>query len=714
MKFSFSQYKQRGHAFAIIDEVDSILIDEARTPLIISGQAEDRAELYAKANTIIPHLRKDQHYTIDEKSRNVLPTELGIAEMERLTGVENLYDPNNIDSLHHMNQALRAHVLFKRDTNYVVDKGQVVIVDEHTGRLMPGRRWSDGLHGAIEAKEGVKVRPESRTLATITFQNYFRMYQKLSGMTGTADTEATEFAEIYDLDVLVVPTNRPIQRLDDHDIIYRSEMGKFNAVANDIIEAHQNGQPVLVGTTSVEKSEVLSRHLRKANIPHNTLNAKMHRDEAGIVAQAGKLGAITIATNMAGRGTDILLGGNAEYMSQSEVAKAMGQSVEQVADFAFLSGRPDLINIPLLVQRDLKSGKFHREIEAEVEAAREKAEEDGTTFVMPAHLPKTAEEAQNYIQQSREEFYKKSIELYAKHLSVFEAECKAEKERVKEAGGLRVIATERHESRRIDNQLRGRSGRQGDPGSSRFFLSLDDDLMRIFANEKMVAMMDRFGMNDEQPIEANMVNKAIENAQKRVEGMHFDSRKNIIEYDDVMNQQRKAIYGLRKAILAADPARPLLEHEEEAPSPEIMRELVFDMVERAVVAKTQQHCPEKTAAAEWTLRDLEKEYADLFAVEMDLEPGRGDRDDVMDRAFDAIEQSWNQRTAHLGEEGPTMYAQAGGYIYLETIDTRWKEHLQVMDHLREGIHLRGYGQKDPKQEYKKEGYRIFLSQSNPR
>ncbi len=703
MKFSLGDYKQRGHTFAIIDEVDSILIDEARTPLIISGQAEDKTPSYVRANTVIPNLRKDEHYSVDEKDRVVLLTEEGVGAVEQYFNVPNLYEPANVSLLHHVNQALRAHVLFKRDTDYVVDRGEVVIVDEHTGRLMPGRRWSDGLHGAIEAKEGTKIRRESRTLATITFQNYFRMYQKLSGMTGTADTEASEFAQIYDLDTMVIPTNRPIQREDQHDLVYRSEFGKFKAVAGDIAKAHEQGQPVLVGTTSVEKSEILSRELRKRNVPHNVLNAKLHRDEAGIIAQAGQGGAITIATNMAGRGTDILLGGNAEHMSRVEVAKELGQSEDQVANFAFLSGRPDLINVDNLIKGDMRTGAHRQEHALQLAELKKAAEEKGEVFTLPEGVPKTVEEVDEHYAAQQREYYINSIALYEKHLKVFDAICKEEKARVLDAGGLRVIGTERHESRRIDNQLRGRSGRQGDPGSSRFFLSLEDDLMRIFAGDRMMNIMDSLGMSDDTPIESKMVSRAIENAQKRVEGMHFDSRKNLKEYDDVMNSQRKAIYALRRQILESDPDRPL-EEGGKAPDPSFMRELIFDLTERLVVTATQTHCPEKTSANEWQLQEMQKQLQDVFNTDFQLEPARGSRDDVMDLAFSIASKHWTKRASIIGEDQLSSFA---AYIYLESIDKLWKDHLQNMDRLREGIRWRAYAQKDPKQEYKKEGYNLF-------
>src|SRR3954467_2001328 len=473
MKLSIENYVQRELNYAIVDEVDSILIDEARTPLIISGPAEQSADLYQKVNAIIPALRKDIDYTVDEKAHSAMLTDNGIERVEQRLGVGNLYNPENIEWLHHVTQALRAHSLYKRDVNYLIEEGKVIIVDEFTGRKMPGRRWSDGLHQAIEAKEGVEIQEENQTLATISYQNYFRIYKKLAGMTGTADTEAEEFHKIYKLDVTVVPTNRAIQRKDADDVVYKNERGKFRAVCDEIEDCHKRGQPVLVGTVSVEKSEVVASLLRKKGIPHSVLNAKQHEREAFIVAQAGRKGAVTISTNMAGRGTDIILGGNAEFMARAEV---------------------DAEN----------AGKPGHELAPEKQAGYEAA--------------------------------------YAR----FKAQCDPEKQEVLAAGGLHILGTERHESRRIDNQLRGRGGRQGDPGSSRFFLSLEDDLMRIFGAERITGLMERLGMEEDVPIEHPLINRAIENAQKKVEGHNFDIRKNLLEYDDVMNQQRENVYALRR------------------------------------------------------------------------------------------------------------------------------------------------------------------------
>ncbi|MBC7792234.1 MAG: preprotein translocase subunit SecA, partial [Clostridia bacterium] len=484
MKLFLSDYVQRGHHFSIVDEVDSILIDEARTPLIISGPSEDSTDKYARINAVIPALKREVDFTIDEKARTVVLTERGIEAAEKKLGVDNLYAPDNIEILHHVNQGLRAHTLYRRDVDYMVEDGKVKIIDEFTGRVLDGRRWSDGLHQAVESKEGVKIENENQTLATITYQNYFRMFQKLGGMTGTALTEAEEFAKIYDLDVVAVPTNRSMVRNDEDDLIYKSEREKFEAISTDVSERAKRGQPVLVGTTSVEKSEVLSRYLKKLQIPHSVLNAKYHRQEAEIIAQAGRKGAVTIATNMAGRGTDILLGGNAESMARA----------------ALNPENPD---------------------------------------------------------------------AYEVMLKKFQAQCEAEKEEVRAAGGLCVVGSERHESRRIDNQLRGRAGRQGDPGSSRFYLSLEDDLLRIFGGERITAIMGAMGMKEGEVIQHRWVNASIENAQRRVEGNNFDIRKHLLEYDDVMNDQRVAVYKLRRRVLGADSAAT--------------KELILDTVEDAII-----------------------------------------------------------------------------------------------------------------------------------
>jgi preprotein translocase subunit SecA len=572
MKFSLDDYVQRDFFYAIVDEVDSILIDEARTPLIISGASDESTDKYARVNQVIPHLRKEKDYTVDEKSRTSILTEEGVARVEGYLKVQNLYEPRNIDLLHHVNQALRAHTLFRRDVDYLVKEGKVIIVDEFTGRVMPGRRYSDGLHQALEAKERVKIESENQTMASITFQNYFRMYSKLAGMTGTADTEAEEFGKIYKLEVLVVPTNMPMIRTDYSDVIYKTEKEKFTAVIEEIKQLHETKRPVLVGTISIEKSELLSKYLTRTGIKHHVLNAKNHEREAEIVAQAGQPGQVTISTNMAGRGTDIKLG-----------------------------------------------------------------------------------------------------------------------ERVAELGGLHILGTERHESRRIDNQLRGRSGRQGDMGSSRFYLSLDDDLLRIFGAERIASVMDRIGMEEGQPIEHRLISKAIENAQKRVEGQNFDIRKHLLEYDDVMNRQRQVIYEQRKKVLKG----------------EALWKDVEEMVEEMIEGIVPEYVDEKSHPEEWDLKGLDERIFRHFTLKLNLtEKGR----DLTPEAID--EKIITEVNAHLRnketEFGKPLMDYLMKVIMLQSIDTQWKENLLAMDHLKEGIGLRGYGQKDPVREYQKEGYDMFM------
>lgn len=608
MKFRAEDFVQRPLHYAIVDEVDSILIDEARTPLIISGPAEESTDKYYKINQIIPLLKEGVDYTLDEKARSVVLTEEGIPHVERLLGVENLYDPRNIEILHHVNQALRAHTLFKRDVDYVVKDGQVVIVDEFTGRLMPGRRWSDGLHQAVEAKEGVKIANENQTLASITFQNYFRMYEKLAGMTGTADTEAPEFHKIYGLEVNVIPTNEPMIRIDYPDVIYRTEAEKFRAVIREIEELHAKGQPILVGTTSIEKSEKLSGMLRRRGIPHHVLNAKHHEKEAEIVAQAGRKGAVTISTNMAGRGTDIVLGGNPEMMMKH------------------------------LLSEDTPS----EEIEAKLKKLRE--------------------------------------------------ECAKEREEVLATGGLHILGTERHESRRIDNQLRGRAGRQGDPGSSRFYLSLEDDLLRIFGSDRMSGMMEKLGMEEDVPIEHRLVTRAIENAQKRVEGRNFEIRKHLLEYDDVMNKQREAIYRQRREILTSDSTK----------------ELVTVKISEVVEDLLHLYADPRSNREEWDLKGLAENCFKIFNVHFDFSPFLEEKDATeafRDHIREKALARYEEREKEFGEK--TM-RRLEKIILLQTIDAQWKDHLYVMDHLKEGIGLRGYGQRNPLQEYKKEGFELFM------
>jgi preprotein translocase subunit SecA len=606
MKFDLKDYVQRELNYAIVDEVDSILIDEARTPLIISGPAEESTDKYYKINRIIPSLKKDADYTIEEKTKTAALTEEGNIKVERLLNAGNLYDPSNVDLVHHVHQALKAHALFHRDVDYVVKDGEVLIVDEFTGRLMPGRRWSDGLHQAIEAKESVKIENENQTLASITFQNYFRLYGKLAGMTGTAETEAAEFAKIYNLDVVVIPTHMPMIRTDNADFIYKTETAKFNAAIKEIEALHQKGQPVLVGTISIVKSETLASMLKKKGIRHSVLNAKYHEMEAEIVAQAGRYSAVTIATNMAGRGTDIVLGGNPEG----------------------------------LTRQTLKGKEY-------------------------------------------------SKEEWDKTLEQFRKMCAEEKEKVIAAGGLHILGTERHESRRIDNQLRGRSGRQGDPGSSRFYLSLEDDLLRIFGSDRISGLMGKLGMEEDVPIEHRMVSRAIENAQKKVEAHNFEIRKHILEYDDVMNQQRKVIYEQRREILGG----------------EDLKEEVLGLAEDLLDGVIGFYCPEDKYAEEWDLTGLNDALAAKFSYRMSgIDPQSLSREEYREKLWDAIKGSYEEKEQQIG---PELMRHLEKVFMLQAVDSQWKDHLLAMDHLKEGIGLRGYGQKDPLIEYKKEGFEMF-------
>ncbi|MFQ5738568.1 MAG: preprotein translocase subunit SecA [Acidobacteriota bacterium] len=609
MKYSLEDCVQRGHRYAIVDEVDSILIDEARTPLIISGPSDESTDKYYKIDKLIPRLRRDQDYQIDEKARTVVLQESGIEKAESSLSVENLYDPSHMDLVHHIQQALKAHTLFRRDVDYMVKDGQVIIVDEFTGRLMPGRRYSDGLHQALEAKEGVKIERENQTLATITFQNYFRMYEKLAGMTGTAETEEAEFGNIYKLDVMVIPTNRPLIRTEYPDVIYRTEREKFNAVAEEIKELHQAGRPVLVGTTSIDKSERLSSILKRRGIKHVVLNAKYHEREAEIVAFAGKKGAVTIATNMAGRGTDIILGGNPEFQSK-------------------------------LILRD-----------------RGKAWED---------FP---------------EEYKKEIE---KLLPAWE---KVHQE-VVELGGLHIVGTERHEARRVDNQLRGRAGRQGDPGSSRFYLSLEDDLMRIFVSERISGVMQSLGMEEGVPIESKLITRQIERAQKEVEGRNFGIRKHLLEYDDVMNQQRQEIYRFR---------RELLEKKDE-------KEYILGLAQDIAVEFLDSYARLETDPDDWELDQLRLNLQRIFGLDLPADVDQLSRPELEENLSREIREKYASKEEEIGSEMMRWYERM---VMLQIIDQQWKDHLLALDHLKEGIGLRGYGQRDPLVEYKRESFGLF-------
>lgn len=609
MKYDISQYVQRELNYAIVDEVDSILIDEARTPLIISGPSEESTDKYYKIDKIIPRLQRDSDYTIDEKAKTVILTDEGNLKVERLLGSGNLYDPANIELVHHVLQGLKAHTLFKKDVDYIIKDGEVIIVDEFTGRLMPGRRWSDGLHQAVEAKEGVKIESENQTLATITFQNYFRMYNKLAGMTGTADTEAEEFGKIYNLDVLVMPTNKPMIRADNPDMIFKTEKGKFNAVIREIEELNKKGQPVLVGTISIEKSEVLSHLLKKKGITHSVLNAKYHEREAEIIAQAGRNGAVTIATNMAGRGTDIVLGGNTEGLARE-----------------------------ILIDK------------------------------------------KDYTEEDYRQTFLKAEKI-----------CAENREKVVSAGGLHILGTERHEARRIDNQLRGRSGRQGDPGSSRFYLSLEDDLMRIFGSDRISGIMNRLGMDEDMPIENKLVSRAIENAQKRVEAHNFDIRKHLLEYDDVMNKQRVEIYSFRREILHG----------------EGLKDRIYSMIEDAVDELAFIYLPEDKHPEEWNLKGLNDALYGMFSITYSLTPKSVE--EARESLISAIKEAYEKKEAELGGD---MMRYIEKMVMLQVVDTQWKDHLLGMDHLKEGIGLRGYGQRDPLTEYKKEAFDVFAEMTD--
>ncbi len=618
MKLELSEKVQRDYNFAIVDEVDSILIDESRTPLIISGPSEDTPESYGVADKLVRQLKAEEHYAVELRNKQVTLTEEGVKKCEQLLNVENLYEPGNIELVHHVNQALKAHVTMQRDFDYVVKDNQIIIVDEFTGRLMPGRRWSDGLHQAVEAKEGVKIQRENQTLATVTFQNFFRMYKKLSGMTGTADTEAVEFKKIYNLDVVVIPTNMDMVREDNPDVVYATEKGKFKAVCDEIEELHKKGQPLLVGTASIAKSEVISSLLDRRGIPHHVLNAKQHEREAEIIAQAGRFGAVTISTNMAGRGTDILLGGNPEFLAAS--------------------------------------------------VAGTKDPED---------------------------------EEFQEQLKYFKEVCAEEKKRVVEAGGLHILGTERHESRRIDNQLRGRSGRQGDPGSSRFYISLEDELMKRFGGERIQQLMTRVGLTDEDSIAGSLVGRAIENAQKKVEGYHFDIRKHLLEYDDVMNKQRQIIYAERERILKGDDIE------------EKILEAIPDTVEQIILSRSS----EKTPPREWDLSGIFLETQRIFALEIPKDDFLKKQEDatkqLAQELFDLIKEEaikrYHQRAEHFGRERMHKLMRM---VFLQATDYFWKEHLGNMDHLKEGIGLRGYGQKNPLHEYQKESYEMFAQMLN--
>jgi preprotein translocase subunit SecA len=656
MKFDLKDCVQRGHNFAIVDEVDSILIDEARTPLIISGASEESTDKYYTVNRIIPKLEKGEElevapgepsqltgdFVVDEKHRNITVTDEGWNKVESLLGIGNIADPENWPIKHHVETAIKAHALYRRDVEYVIKDGEVIIVDEFTGRMMPGRRWSDGLHQAIEAKEGVKIERENQTLATITFQNYFRMFKKLSGMTGTAETEATEFDNIYKLDVIVIPTNKQMLRVENPDVIYRTEREKYFAVADEIQKLNETGQPVLVGTTSIEKSERLSDLLKKKGLKHVVLNAKFHEREAEFVAQAGRKGMVTIATNMAGRGTDILLGGNPEFMAKQELVK---KGIAQ--------------------QLRVAQGKI------------EGPQEDGITSI--------------FYYNGNE--YTVPTDKWSDTLNFYKAQTDKEHGDVVAAGGLHILGTERHESRRIDNQLRGRAGRQGDPGSSRFYLALEDDLMRIFIPKEWFSkVLERLGMEEGVPIESKMMTRRIENAQKAVEGQHFESRKHLLEYDDVMNKQREAVYGLRRRLLEGMEQKDLI---------------LEDYVSSILGDLMEEYCPPKGHADDWNLKGLKDAVFTRFGVDFIAEGVKAEalnRQELGDAIFAKLKERYDAKEILIGPDAMRHHERM---IMLSVLDAQWKDHLLSMDHLKEGIGLRGYGQHDPLVEYKKESFEMF-------
>jgi preprotein translocase subunit SecA len=655
MKFDLHDCVQRGHNFAIVDEVDSILIDEARTPLIISGASEESTDKYARVNRIIPKLEKGEEidvapgepkqytgdFVVDEKHRSITVTDEGWEKVEEMLGIGNVADPENWDLKHHVETAVKAHALYHRDVEYVVKDGEVIIVDEFTGRLMPGRRWSDGLHQSVEAKENVKIERENQTLATITFQNYFRMHKKLAGMTGTAETEAPEFDKIYRLEVMVIPTNRVLLRKENPDVVYRTEKEKYYAASDEVQKLHDSGQPVLVGTTSIEKSERLSELLKKKGVKHWVLNAKQHEKEAEIVAQAGRKGMVTIATNMAGRGTDILLGGNPEFMAKQECLK---------------KGIAQPLRAP--------QGKIQIDVDETKSTVWYYA---GNEYVVPTD---------------------QWTEVLNRHKVLTDQE----HDEVIAAGGLHIFGTERHESRRIDNQLRGRAGRQGDPGSSRFFLSLEDDLMRIFAKEWVSTLLQRLGMEEGVPIESRLISRRIEKAQEAVEAQNFEARKHLLEYDDVMNKQREAVYGLR---------RQLLEGVEQ-------KELILEDYVSAILSDLMdKFCAVKAHIADWDLKGLKDAVFTRFGVDILAEgitPETLNRQELGDALFEKLKARYDSKEILIGLDAMRYHERM---IMLSVLDAQWKDHLRDMDHLKEGIGLRGYGQHDPLVEYKRESFDMF-------
>lgn len=677
MKYDLSQCVQRGHHFAIVDEVDSILIDEARTPLIISGPAEESTDKYYRINGIIPKLILDIDYTLDEKHRTATLTEEGVTKCEKLLSLGNLYDPAHMDIIHHVYQALRAHTLFTKDVDYVVKDDGVVIVDEFTGRQMPGRRWSDGLHQAVEAKEGVKIERENQTLATITFQNYFRMYKKLAGMTGTADTEAPEFDKIYKLEVVAIPTNRTLIRIENSDVVYRTEAEKFEAAVNGILQEdgtrvggvrqyYESGQPVLVGSISIEKSEKIAAHLKKAGIPHQVLNAKQHEREAIIISQAGRKGTVTVSTNMAGRGTDILLGGNPEAMTRDYCLK-------------------NKLALPYAPASAIVVSAPGTETPGQADAATAAA-------VSGAEAPTNGASAPAMVLfQIEGKIFQVPLEQWKPIYDQFAAECKTQHDEVVAMGGLHILGTERHESRRIDNQLRGRAGRQGDPGSSRFFLSLEDDLLRIFGGERVKNLMFRLGMTEGVPIESRMISSRIEGAQEAVEAQNFEARKHLLEYDDVMNKQRETIYNLRRSFLEGRD----------------QKEFVVERADAIADELVETYCPREQHPDQWNTTQFSNEVLNQFgfdpkAVGMDF--AALNHESVAAELIEKLHQRYEEKEKLFGAQTLRWLER---HILLDVVDGQWKDHLLTLDHLKEGIGLRGYGQKDPLVEFKKEAFILF-------
>jgi preprotein translocase subunit SecA len=673
MKYDLKDCVQRGHHYGIVDEVDSILIDEARTPLIISGPAEESTDKYYRIDKIIPKLIQEIDYTLDEKHRTATLTEEGVAKCEKLLNLGNLYDPANMELIHHVYQGLRAHTLFQRDVDYVVKEGEVVIVDEFTGRQMPGRRWSDGLHQAVEAKENVKIERENQTLATVTFQNYFRMYKKLSGMTGTAETEAPEFDKIYKLEVVSIPTNKTLIRIENSDVVYRTEPEKFEAAVNGILQEdgtyvggirqyYESGQPVLVGSISIEKSEHIADLLKKAGIPHQVLNAKQHEREAKVISQAGRKGAVTVSTNMAGRGTDILLGGNPEAMAREYTLK-------------------NKLAMPYAPVGSVIAAAPGTETAAQADAGAASATDNGTAAAAQPMV----------LFQQEGKIFQVPLEQWKPLYDQFADQCRAEHDEVVALGGLHILGTERHDARRIDNQLRGRAGRQGDPGSSRFFLSLEDNLLRIFGGERIKGLMYSLGMKEGIPIESRLISKRIENAQKGVEAQNFEARKHLLEYDDVMNKQRETIYSLRRSFLEGRD----------------QQEFVLGRAEAIATSLVETYCPREQHPDQWNVTQFSNEVLNQFGL------------DLKTAGIDPLQMNHDELLEKLIEKANARYAEKEGlfsgqtlrwlerHILLDIVDAQWKDHLLTLDHLKEGIGLRGYGQKDPLVEFKKEAFTLF-------